>query len=252
MEVTAGIVIIGDEILSGKFAEENAAYLIGRLRGLGVQVKRVAIIPDDVDDIGQTVATSAARFDHVFTSGGVGPTHDDVTMAGIARGMDTDVVVHPVLSEILNQHLGDRMTESHLRLARVPEGATLVHGKDGVWPVVCLRNIYILPGVPSILRRKFSSIEARFRSAPFFAGRVYVRADETEIAPHLDAIALAHPEVSIGSYPRLDDPGDVMVIVTVESKRTDKVKAAFSALRERLGDAILRTEPPTAIEAPTC
>ncbi|HET6613468.1 MAG TPA: molybdopterin-binding protein [Kofleriaceae bacterium] len=249
MDVTAGIVIIGDEILSGKFAEENAAFLLARLRALGVRVKRVAIIPDDVEDIGVTVAAAAARFDHVFTSGGVGPTHDDVTMAGIARGMKTQVTIHPVLEEILTSHMGDRMTEAHLRLAQVPEGAILVHGKDGAWPVVCFRNIYILPGVPSILRRKFSSIESRFLTAPFWIGRVFVGADETAVAAHLDSVAHAHPEVGIGSYPRLDDP-EVVVIVTVEGKDPDKVQAAFSALGQRLGEAIVRSEPPAAVTPP--
>src|ERR1041385_2602845 len=94
---TAGIVIIGDEILSGKFADENAAFLIGELRALGVELRRIVVIPDDLDDIATTVVDMSARVTHAFTSGGVGPTHDDVTMAGIARGFGTRVVREPVL-----------------------------------------------------------------------------------------------------------------------------------------------------------
>src|ERR1051325_4282745 len=94
---TAGIVIIGDEILSGKFVEENAAFLIGQLRMLGVDLRRITVIPDELEDIAATVTAASARFDHVFTSGGVGPTHDDVTIAGIARGFGTTVHRHPDL-----------------------------------------------------------------------------------------------------------------------------------------------------------
>src|SRR5690606_4933948 len=92
---TAGIVIIGDEILSGKFVEENAAFLVGELRALGVELRRITVVPDDLDDIATTVIEYSARFDHVFTSGGVGPTHDDVTMEAIAKGFGTTVTRHP-------------------------------------------------------------------------------------------------------------------------------------------------------------
>ena len=110
----AGIVIIGNEILSGKFADENASFLIGELRRLGVELGRIAVIPDVEGDIAETVPRYAARFDVVFTSGGVGPTHDDVTIAGVARGFGAQVVRHPVLADLLAAYYGDRLTESHM------------------------------------------------------------------------------------------------------------------------------------------
>src|SRR6476661_5014343 len=148
MARTAGIVVIGDEILSGTFADENASFLIRELRSLGVDLRRITVIPDVLEDIADTVPWCATRFDLVFTSGGVGPTHDDVTMAGIARGFGVGVARHPELERRVRAYWGDKLAEANLRLAEIPDGAELVFGKDTTWPVVCMRNVYILPGVP--------------------------------------------------------------------------------------------------------
>jgi molybdenum cofactor synthesis domain-containing protein len=242
--VRAGIVIIGNEILSGKFADENARFLIGELRALGVELGRIAIIPDDIDDIAETVPRHAARFDVVFTSGGVGPTHDDVTVAGIARGFGTRVVRLPELEELLRAYYKERLTDSHLRLADVPEGTELVYGEDPVWPAVCYRNVYILPGVPALFRRKFLAIRERFRSRPFHTVRVYVMADEATIAPDLDRVVAAHPAVAFGSYPRFDET-DYRVLVTVESQDPDAAGSATRALTAALGSVVVRVEEPT-------
>jgi molybdenum cofactor synthesis domain-containing protein len=240
---TAGVVIIGDEILSGKFTEENARFLIGAFQDLGVELRRIAVIPDDVAEIAETVPDFARRFDHVFTSGGVGPTHDDLTMAGIARGFGTDVVREPELEAKVRGYWGERLAEPNLRLADVPRGAVLVYGKDTVWPVVSYRNVYILPGVPALFRRKFLDISDRFRSAPATVARLYCMADEGELAPHLDAVVAAHPAVKLGSYPRFDEQ-DFRVLVTLEGRDAAAVAAAQDALAERLGARVVRREAP--------
>ncbi|RMH44000.1 MAG: competence/damage-inducible protein A [Deltaproteobacteria bacterium] len=242
MARTAGIVIIGDEILSGKFADENARYLIGALRELGVALQRVSMIPDDVDDIADTVARFSDRFDLVFTSGGVGPTHDDVTMAGIARAFGVDVVVHPALADAIRAFFGPELAERNLRLAEVPAGAELIgDGGDLKWPVARIRNVYILPGVPALFRRKFESIAHLFRDVPWTVERVFARADEGALAPHLDAVVAGHPDVAVGSYPRFDEP-DYRVLITLESKHPDAVRAARADLVARLGDIVVRVE----------
>ncbi len=240
---TAAIVIIGDEILSGKFAEENAAFLIGELRTLGVDLKRIVVIPDELDDIAATVAEASARFDHVFTSGGVGPTHDDLTMAGIARGFGTTVVRQPELEARVRAYWGAKLDAANLRLADVPAGAELVYGKDQVWPVVAYRNVYILPGVPSLFRRKFVDIRDRFRSEPVTVSRVYVDADEGQIASVLDAVVAAHTSVKIGSYPRFSEQ-DFRVLLTLEGRDADAVASAHAQLVERLGARVVRHEAP--------
>lgn len=245
---TAGIVIIGDEILSGKFVEENAAFLIGELRALGVELRRIVVIPDDTDEISATVLDLSRRFDHVFTSGGVGPTHDDVTMVAIAKAFDTVIVRQPELEERVRAYWGAKLSEPNLRLADVPRGAELVYGKDQVWPVVCVHNVYVLPGVPALFRRKFVDIRDRFRSEPVTIARVYIDADEGAIANDLDAVVAAHPAVRIGSYPRFSEK-DFKVLVTLEGRDAHDVSRAFAVLVERLGARVVKSEPPASAGA---
>jgi len=243
---TAAIVIIGDEILSGKFVEENAAFLIGELRALGVDLKRITMIPDDPADIAATVLDQSAKFDHVFTSGGVGPTHDDVTMEAIASAFGTTIVRQPELEQRVRAYWGAKLSEPNLRLADVPQGAELVYGKDQVWPVVAYRNVYILPGVPALFRRKFVDIRDRFRTEVVTIARVYIDADEGQIANDLDAVVAAHPAVKIGSYPRFSEK-DFKVLVTLEGRDTAEVAAAFALLVERVGGKVVRSEPPASV-----
>lgn len=243
---TAGIVIIGDEILSGKFVEENAAFLIGELRSLGVELRRITVIPDEIDDIAATVAECSRRFDHVFTSGGVGPTHDDVTMAAIARAFGTSVTRHPELEAKVRAYWQDKLADANLRLAEVPAGATLVYGKDQVWPVVSYQNVYILPGVPALFRRKFVDIRDRFRAEPVTAARLYVDLDEGDLAPHLDAVVARFASVKIGSYPRFSET-DFRVLVTLEGVEASEVTAAFADLAARLGARAVRREAPARV-----
>ncbi len=243
---TAGIVIIGDEILSGKFVEENAAFLIGELRALGVDLRRLTVIPDDLDDIAATVLDSARRFDHVFTSGGVGPTHDDVTMAAIAKAFGTTVTRHPDLEARVRGYWKDKLADANLRLADVPAGAELVYGKDQVWPVVAYQNVYIMPGVPTLFRRKFIDIRDRFRAVPVTAARIYVDLDEGELAPHLDAVVTKFPAVRVGSYPRFSER-DFKVLVTLEGSDGAAVTGAFDALSRSVGEKVVRREEPASV-----
>ncbi len=245
---TAGIAIIGDEILSGKFVEENAAFLIGELRALGVELKRIVVIPDDLEDIAATVVELSARFDHVFTSGGVGPTHDDVTMVAIARAFGTTIVRQPELEDRVRAYWGANLSEPNLRLADVPRGAELVYGKDSVWPVVCMNNVYILPGVPALFRRKFVDIRDRFRTEAATIARVYIEADEGAIANDLDAVVATHPRVKIGSYPRFSEK-DFKVLVTLEGRDPPEVAGAFAMLVARLGARVVKSEPPSSAGA---
>ena len=226
---TAAAIIIGDEILSGKFAEENAAFLIRELRALGVALRRIEVIPDDVDEIARAVRSASERYEHVFTSGGVGPTHDDKTMEGIAQAFGTKVVVEPGLAAALRSFYGERFQDRHLRMAEVPEGAAMLPADHPAWPVTSYRNVYILPGVPVIFRRKFEAMRERFRVRPFALRRVYCMADEASIATYLDAVVAAFPGVAVGSYPRFD-AADHRVQVTLEGKDAATVEAATEQL----------------------
>jgi molybdenum cofactor synthesis domain-containing protein len=235
---TAGIILIGDEILSGKVVDENARFLVGELRELGVALRRMIVIPDVLDEIADTVREFSARYDHVFTSGGVGPTHDDLTMEGVARAFGTPIERHPRLEELLRGHYGERLEERNLRMADVPAGVTLHEGDTPSWPVVAMNNVYILPGIPQIFVIKFKSIRERFRVAPFHLRCVFTSAEEGTIAAELDRIVANHP-VQVGSYPKIDSD-DYKVKVTLESKDLSAVETATAELVRALGPSVVR------------
>jgi molybdenum cofactor synthesis domain-containing protein len=226
---TAAILVIGNEVLSGKVEEKNARFLIGELRELGVALKCILTIPDEPEEIAAAAKDLSARFDFVFTSGGVGPTHDDVTIGSIARAFDVPIVRHPELEEMLRRYFGTVIDEARLRLADVPEGAELVYGGDLKYPVMACANVYILPGVPELFRKKFHAIRERFRVAPFYLRIVHTLEDEFDIAERLQVIADAHPAVAIGSYPNFVTP-EYKVKLTLESK----IEAAVDAAHEEL------------------
>lgn len=226
---TAAILVIGDEILSGKTEDQNARLLIGELRELGVALRRIVIIPDDVEEVAKAVRELSSRFDHVFTSGGVGPTHDDVTLAGVARAFGAPLVRHPNLEARLRTYFGADADESRLRMADVPECAELIALEDSRWPMLAVKNVFILPGVPELFRKKFLAIRERFRVAPFFARAIYTLQEEFDIAESLRAVADAHPQVAIGSYPSFSSP-DYRVKVTLESKDSAALGAAVEML----------------------
>jgi molybdenum cofactor synthesis domain-containing protein len=229
---TAAIVIVGNEILSGKIEDENARFLVAELRALGVSLGRITVVPDEVEVIAEAVRDLAPRFDYVFTSGGVGPTHDDVTIEGVARGLGRRVVRDAALESLLRSHYGADVPEAALRMADVPEGAEQTTA-DLRWPVCIAGNVYVLPGVPEIFRRKFAAIRERFRLRPFALRSLWVRADESRIAAGLANVAAEFPHVQIGSYPRSDDQGPV-VRVTVEGKDQGAVTLAVERLTARL------------------
>jgi molybdenum cofactor synthesis domain-containing protein len=239
---TAAILVIGDEILSGKTEEQNARLLIGELRELGVALRRIAVIPDDIEEVASAVRELSARFDHVFTSGGVGPTHDDVTISGIARAFGRSIVRHPDLERRIKSYFGEEADESRLRMADVPEGSELIDAPELRWPMLAVKNVYILPGVPEHFRRKFMAIRERFRVAPFYVHAIYTLEDEFDLAENLRAVADAHPRVAIGSYPSFSS-NEYRVKLTLESKDRDALEAAVNELTAALNhDKFVRSE----------
>ena len=242
MSKTAGIIIIGNEVLSGKTQDINSTFLCRELRLLGVDVQRVTVIPDERELIGRTAARYSDKWDLVFTTGGVGPTHDDVTIEGIALGFGTPAVVHPQLRRRLAERYGADINPARLRMAMVPEGAELLGGGALFAPVIRLRNVYVFAGVPRILQERFHAIKERFREAPFHLRNIYVRDGEGVIAGTLNHVLERFPEILLGSYPVLDNP-DYKVRVTVESKDRGYLDGAVDCLLENLpAQAVFRME----------
>ncbi|MDP2167037.1 MAG: competence/damage-inducible protein A [Thermodesulfovibrionales bacterium] len=240
---TAAIIIIGNEILSGKVHDSNSYFLAAELRNIGVDVRAISVLPDEIDIIGKQVSEAAASHDYVFTSGGVGPTHDDITMEGVAKGFGVKTVRNKTLEGIILRRCGDRTPdESALKMAELPEGAELILNEGMRFPVVVFRNVYIFPGIPRFLREKFSAVKDRFRSRPFHVKKVYVNEDECFIAYHLGKVVEDYPEVSIGSYPQVDKP-DYKITVTLESTDEGELEKAYYLLLELLPpEIIVRTE----------
>lgn len=239
---TAAILVVGNEILSGKVTDTNAAFLCQELRALGVALRRILVIPDELEAIAEAVREYQPAFDVVFTSGGVGPTHDDVTIAGVARGLRRPVRRHPLLEQRLGEFFGDKMNDARRKLAEVPEGADLIFAGDVHFPTIRVENIYILPGVPEIFREKFLAIKSRFAVDPYFLRVVYTRAVESTIARYLNDTLEVFPLVQLGSYPKLGDP-EYHVRVTLESKDQDYLNRAFEHLTAQLpAGSIVRTE----------
>ncbi len=236
---SAGVIIIGNEILTGKVTDENTPWLAQRCRALGLDLLRVSVIPDELPLVGEEVARFSALFDHVFTTGGVGPTHDDVTMAGVAHGFGLPLVRHPDLERVLRTRLGERCTDAALRMADVPEGSALWWDGEVVWPQVVCRNVCIFPGVPSLLRRKFDAVAWRFQGEPVSSRSLNTYARETEIADTLTAAQARWPAVAIGSYPHIDvEPHTVTI--TMDSRDLVALDACFAALQAALAEQLLR------------
>jgi FAD synthetase len=238
MARTAGILIIGNEVLTGKVVDQNSPYLVRELRALGVEVRQIATIPDEVSVIAREAKAFAEQFDLVFTTGGIGPTHDDVTIGAIATAFGKTIVRHPLLEALLRRHYGDGITAAQLKMAEMPEGGELLEVGDTAFPVVVFRNVYIFPGIPEAVRRKFERIRERFREQPYVLRRVFLRCDEGQIAGDLDGVLRRFPELQLGSYPILHNP-DHNVELTLESKSGEYVERALRFLLDCL--------PPQAI-----
>lgn len=204
---TAAALLIGNELLSGKVHESNLVELARTLRSLGVALRRVVMLPDEMDAIAAEVRALSDTHDVVFTSGGVGPTHDDITLEAVAKAFGVQAVVHPEFEALLQAVYGDRMTDAHRRMALAPEGAELVSHAEARWPTVVMKNVWVLPGVPEAFRMKLGVVRAKVRGATRFVTReVLTKMDEPDLKPLLDRIVAAHPDVEIGSYPKWFEP----------------------------------------------
>jgi len=178
----------------------------------------------------------------VLTAGGIGPTHDDVTMEAVAQAFGRGVELSQSMYERIERAQGRPPNESQRKMAMVPEGSQSVDAGDLWFPVVIVENVHIFPGIPKLLEKKFVSIRDRFTGVPFRLRRIYVTRRESDIADHLHGLLAEFPELMLGSYPRLDRQ-DYMVLLTLESRDADYLQRAQDSLLERLpSDAVHKVE----------
>jgi molybdenum cofactor synthesis domain-containing protein len=223
---TAAVVLIGNELLSGKVHEANLVELARTLRAIGVALRRVVMIPDEIEEIAREVRSLSEAFDVVFTSGGVGPTHDDVTIEGVARAFGVAAEVDERIAALLRSAYGERLNDAHLRMALVPAGSVLAATAEIQWPTPVMHNVWILPGVPEIFRMKLAVVRERLTGPePFVSRAVFTKLDEADLRPLLDRVVADHPRVEVGSYPKWFDPS-YKTKITFDGRNQAEVEAA--------------------------
>jgi len=234
---TAALVVIGDEILSGRTQDKNISQVATWLNGQGIRLAEVRVVPDDIARIGEAVNALRSRHDYLFTTGGIGPTHDDITVDAIAAAFGVPVIVHPEARKILEDYYRDRelpLTEARLRMARTPDGAELIANPYSGAPGIKLDNVYIMAGVPSITASMLEGLSGKLEGGrPMVSVTVGARAAESEVADLLRETEEAHPGVAIGSYPFFRD-GRYGANFVIRSEDGDLARETGSDLAERL------------------
>lgn len=236
--VTAGVAIIGNEILSGRTKDANLSFLGERLNELGVRLMEARVVADLETAIVEAVNALRARYDYVFTTGGIGPTHDDITVDCVARAFGLPVVVHPEARRLLEAHYGDEINEARLRMARAPEGADLVDNPVSVAPGLRIENVYVLAGIPRIMQAQFESLRHELVGGRPLETRSFpVAVPESVVAPGLTALQARFPDVEMGSYPfqRGGRFGTSLVLRATEPGRLDLAETGLRALLDELG-----------------
>jgi molybdenum cofactor synthesis domain-containing protein len=237
---TAALAVIGDEILSGRTQDKNVAQLALWLNQHGIRLAEVRIVPDDLERIGETVNELRAKHDYLFTTGGIGPTHDDITVDAIAAAFGVPVIVHPEARQILVDYYRDRpggLTEARLRMARTPEGAELLRNPSSGAPGVKMGNVYILAGVPGIAASMLEALTGTLEGGkPIVSVTVGARAPESDVADLLRETEEAHPGVAIGSYPFFKD-GRYGSNFVIRSEDGDHARTTSNDLAQRLREA---------------
>jgi len=200
---TAAILIIGNEILSGRVQDANLPWLAERLVELGIRLREARVVADAEDEIAEAVQALSRRYTYVFTTGGIGPTHDDITAESIARAFDRPITHDGEAVSRLSRHYGgDKLTQARLRMARIPEGASLIDNPASAAPGFRIGNVFVMAGVPAIMRAMFDGIAPALAGGPRMLQRVVsCRMGESVLAEPLSSIQARHPETEIGSYP---------------------------------------------------
>jgi molybdenum cofactor synthesis domain-containing protein len=238
-ETTACVILIGNELLSGRTQDTNLAHLGKQLDKLGVRLNEARVVRDDVDEIIQTVNECRQKFDYVFTTGGIGPTHDDITTECIAKAFGVAVELRDDAVQRMGSHYNNtELTPARLKMARVPEGATLVDNPVSAAPGYRIDNVFVFAGIPAIMRAMFDSARHELKGGPPMLSRsLAAYLGEGVIATGLNAIQDRYADVSIGSYPFVRDGrfGASLVMRGTDPARLDAAYVEVRALIVSLG-----------------
>ncbi|WP_425107312.1 competence/damage-inducible protein A [Ancylobacter sp.] len=229
-QVTAAVLVIGDEILSGRTKDRNIGYIAEYLTAVGVDVREVRVVPDVEEEIVGAVNALRARYSYVFTTGGIGPTHDDITADSVAKAFGVGIDIDPRARAMLLEYIKpEDLNEARLRMARIPHGAELVENPVSKAPGFWIGNVIVMAGVPTIMQAMLDQVAPKLKTGVRMLSQT-VRADarEGDVGGPLGEIAKANPEVSIGSYPFMGEDGRPNTNLVLRSRDAAKLAAAVA------------------------
>lgn len=234
---TAAMLVIGDEILSGRTRDSNMYHLAGELTRHGIDLREVRMIPDDAEAIVGAVRALSGAWDHVFTSGGIGPTHDDITADSIAEAFGVGIGVRDDARALLEAHYAETgldLNEARLRMARIPDGAELIENPVSVAPGFTIGNVHVMAGVPAVFQAMLASVLPKLTGgAPLLSQSLQIMRPEGEVATPLARLARDFPELSIGSYPFHKD-GAFGTNIVIRGHDGTRVDAAMMRLAREM------------------
>jgi molybdenum cofactor synthesis domain-containing protein len=236
--VTAAVLVIGDEILSGRTKDKNIGFIADYLTAIGIDLKEVRVISDDETAIVEALNALRKKYTYVFTTGGIGPTHDDITAECVAKAFGVPIDYHPQAVAILKERMakiGGELNEARMRMARIPQGAVLVANKVSGAPGFWIENVIVMAGVPSIMQAMVDEVAPKLKTgAKLLSETIRADAKEGDVGTELGAIAKANPDTIIGSYPFFDETLGPNTNIVVRSRDPEKLRAAKGAVEDML------------------
>jgi molybdenum cofactor synthesis domain-containing protein len=236
--VTAAILVIGDEILSGRTKDKNIGFIADYLTAIGIDLKEVRVVSDDETAVVEALNALRRKYTYVFTTGGIGPTHDDITADCVAKAFGVPIDYDPRAVAILQERMakmGSEMNEARMRMTRIPKGADLVLNKVSGAPGFWIENVIVMAGVPSIMQAMLDEAAPKLKTgAKLLSLTIRADAKEGDVGTELGQVAKAHPEVIIGSYPFFDEKLGPNTNIVVRSRDADKLAQAKSAVEGML------------------
>lgn len=237
--VTAAILVIGDEILSGRTKDKNIGYIAEYMTNIGIDLREVRIVPDVTEEIVAALNALRSRYTYIFTTGGIGPTHDDITADAVAAAFGVSIDHDPRAIAMLSERFPpDQLNEARLRMARIPAGADLIANSVSKAPGFIIGNVHVMAGVPSIMQAMLDVVGPTLRTGVrMLSETVQAGLREGDIGTELARVQQAHPDVAIGSYPFFSETGPDTNIV-VRSRDPARIEAAVAAVRAMIADKL--------------
>ena len=236
--VTAAVLVIGDEILSGRTKDKNIGYIADYCTAIGIDLKEVRVVSDDEDAIVEALNALRAKFTYVFTTGGIGPTHDDITADCVAKAFGVPLDFHPEAVAIMKERLaktGGELNEARMRMTRIPRGAALVANKVSGAPGFWMGNVITMAGIPTVMQAMLDEVAPKLKTGTkLMSESIRADAKEGDVGTELGAVAKEHPDTIIGSYPFLDEKMAPITNIVVRARDAEKLAAAKAAIEAML------------------